>query len=277
MRAVTDEKIDISNIEIPKVQIQGLSKSYPGDKSPVLALRSVDISIAEGEFVSIVGPSGCGKSTLLYVLGGFLKADGKVLVDGNAIEGPGTDRGVVFQEYALFPWLSVRNNILYGLERGPLPPVERARIADRLIGVIGLKGFEDRYPRELSGGMKQRVAIARTLACDPAILLLDEPFGALDAQTREVMQDELLRIWLETRKTVLMITHDVSEAVYLSNRICVMSARPGQIVDEFKIDLDRTIPREQLVTSDAFNKTRNEVWISVRREALAAEKLNARV
>jgi NitT/TauT family transport system ATP-binding protein len=125
--------------------------------------------------------------------------------------------------------------------------------------------------------MKQRVAIARTLACDPAILLLDEPFGALDAQTREVMQDELLRIWLETRKTVLMITHDVSEAVYLSNRICVMSARPGQIVDEFKIDLDRTIPREQLFTSDAFNKTRNEVWISVRREALAAEKLNARV
>jgi NitT/TauT family transport system ATP-binding protein len=261
----------------PKIEIQGLSKSFPGENAPVLALRAVDISVSEGEFVSIVGPSGCGKSTLLYVVGGFLNADGQVLVDGKAVEGPGTDRGVVFQEYALFPWLTVRNNILYGLERGLLPQDERARIADRLIGVIGLQGFEDRYPRELSGGMKQRVAIARTLACDPAILLLDEPFGALDAQTREVMQDELLRIWLETRKTVLMITHDVSEAVYLSNRICVMSARPGHIVDEFKIDLDRTIQREVLFTSDAFNRIRNEVWISVRREALAAEKLNARV
>src|SRR6202000_456258 len=178
-------------------------------------------------------------------------------------------------EYALFPWLSVRNNILYGLERGALAADERARIADRLIGVIGLKGFEDRYPRELSGGMKQRVAIARTLACDPAILLLDEPFGALDAQTREVMQDELLRIWLETRKTGLMIPHDGNDAVYLSNRICVMSARPGQIVEEFRIDLDRTIPREQLFTSDAFNKMRNEVWISVRRQALASESSHA--
>jgi NitT/TauT family transport system ATP-binding protein len=263
-------------LTVPKIAIQGLSKSYPGEKSPVLALRSVDLAISEGEFVSIVGPSGCGKSTLLYVVGGFLPADGQVLVDGKRVDGPGTDRGVVFQEYALFPWLTVRNNILYGLERGPLAAEERARIADRLIGVIGLEGFEDRYPRELSGGMKQRVAIARTLACDPAILLLDEPFGALDAQTREVMQDELLRIWLGTRKTVLMITHDVSEAVYLSNRICVMSARPGQIVEEFTIDLDRSVPREQLFTSDAFNKARNEVWISVRREALAAEKLNAR-
>jgi NitT/TauT family transport system ATP-binding protein len=262
-------------LTVPKIEIQNLSKTYPGEKSPVLALRAVDVSIAEGEFVSIVGPSGCGKSTLLYVVGGFLQADGAVRVDGKPVDGPGTDRGVVFQEYALFPWLTVRNNILYGLERGALPSDERARIAERWIGVIGLKGFEHRYPRELSGGMKQRVALARTLACDPAILLLDEPFGALDAQTREVMQDELLRIWLETRKTVLMITHDVSEAVYLSNRICVMSARPGHIVDTFEIDLDRTIPREALFTSDAFNKIRNAVWISVRREALAAEKLHA--
>jgi NitT/TauT family transport system ATP-binding protein len=267
MRALTDPIAKTA-----KIEIQGVAKSYPGDKSPVQALKAVDISIAEGEFVSIVGPSGCGKSTLLYVVGGFLKADGRVLVDGQAIQGPGTDRGVVFQEYALFPWLTVRNNILYGLERGSLPSDERQKIADRLIGVIGLKGFEGRYPRELSGGMKQRVAIARTLACDPAILLLDEPFGALDAQTREVMQDELLRIWLETRKTVMMITHDVSEAVYLSNRICVMSARPGQIVGEFRIDLDRTVPREQLVTSDAFNRIRNEVWIAVRHQALVAEK-----
>jgi len=261
--------------EVSKVDIKGVSKSYVGDKQAVQALQTVNLHIKTGEFVSIVGPSGCGKSTLLYVVGGFLPADGQVLVDGKPITGPGTDRGVVFQEYALFPWLTVRNNILYGLERGSLPAEDRARIADRLIGVIGLKGFENRYPRELSGGMKQRVAIARTLACDPAILLLDEPFGALDAQTREVMQDELLRIWLETRKTVLMITHDVNEAVYLSNRICVMSARPGKIVEEFTIDLDRTIPREQLFTSDAFNKLRNEVWISVRRQALAAEATHA--
>ena len=267
MRALTDPIAKTA-----KIEIQGVAKTYPGDNNPVQALKAIDISIAEGEFVSIVGPSGCGKSTLLYVVGGFLKADGKVLVDGKPIHGPGTDRGVVFQEYALFPWLTVRNNILYGLERGALPPQEREKIANRLIGVIGLNGFEHRYPRELSGGMKQRVAIARTLACDPAILLLDEPFGALDAQTREVMQDELLRIWLETRKTVLMVTHDVSEAVYLSNRICVMSARPGQIVGEFRIDLDRTLPREQLATSDAFNKIRNEVWIAVRQQALAAEK-----
>jgi NitT/TauT family transport system ATP-binding protein len=153
--------------------------------------------------------------------------------------------------------------------------VERNRIADRLIGVIGLNGFEHRYPRELSGGMKQRVALARTLACDPAILLLDEPFGALDAQTREIMQDEMLRIWLETRKTVLMVTHDVTEAVFLSDRICVMSARPGRIVEEFAVDLDRSVGRERLMLSDAFNKLRNEVWLSVRRQALAAGQQNA--
>jgi NitT/TauT family transport system ATP-binding protein len=147
---------------------------------------------------------------------------------------------------------------------------ERDKVVNRLVSVIGLSGFENRYPRELSGGMKQRVAIARTLACDPAILLLDEPFGALDAQTREIMQDELLRIWLETRKTVLLVTHDVTEAVYLSNRICVMSARPGQIIEEFTVALDRSGPREELAVSEQFNSIRNKVWLSERRQALAA-------
>jgi NitT/TauT family transport system ATP-binding protein len=255
----------------PKIEIRQVSKSYATDRGSVVALRGTDLSVQLGEFVSIVGPSGCGKSTLLYIVGGFLPADGKVLVDGNTVSSPGTERGVVFQEYALFPWLSVRANISYGLERQGIPAAQRDPVIERLISVIGLKGFEDRYPRELSGGMKQRVAIARTLACDPAILLLDEPFGALDAQTREIMQDELLRIWLETRKTVLMVTHDVNEAVYLSNRICVMSARPGQIVEEFTVDLDRTKPREELFLSDAFNKVRNEVWLSVRRQALGAK------
>jgi NitT/TauT family transport system ATP-binding protein len=197
-------------------------------------------------------------------------ADGEVVIDGAPIRGPGTDRGVVFQEYALFPWLTVHDNIAFGLERQGVAAAERKKIVDRLVKVIGLAGFENRYPRELSGGMKQRVAIARTLACDPAILLLDEPFGAHDAQTREIMQDELLRIWLETRKTVLMVTHDVTEAVYLSNRICVMSARPGQIIEEFTVTLDRGRSREELVVSEPFNSIRNRVWLSVRRQALAA-------
>ncbi len=255
----------------PKIRLSGISKTYKSNDGDVAALSRTSLDVNEGEFVSIVGPSGCGKSTLLYIVGGFLAAEGEVLVDGKVIDGPGIDRGVVFQEYALFPWLTVRRNILYGLENRGYAPQQRAQIADRLIGVIGLRGFEHRYPRELSGGMKQRVALARMLACDPAIMLLDEPFGALDAQTREVMQDELLRIWLETRKTVLMVTHDVNEAVYLSNRICIMSARPGQIVEEFVVRLDRSIGREQVMLSAAFNKVRNEVWLSVRRQAADTE------
>jgi NitT/TauT family transport system ATP-binding protein len=265
----------LREVDKPKIEIRGVSKTYVTDRGAVQALRGTDLKLSEGEFVSIVGPSGCGKSTLLYVVGGFLSADGEVLVDGRRISGPGTERGVVFQEYALFPWLSVRANISYGLEQQGVAASERDAIVKRLVGLIGLNGFEERYPRELSGGMKQRVAIARTLACDPAILLLDEPLGALDAQTREIMQDELLRIWVTTRKTVLMVTHDVNEAVYLSNRICVMSARPGQIVEEFTVNLDRSKPREEIVLSDAFSKVRNEVWLSVRRQALAAEKSNA--
>ncbi len=179
-----------------------------------------------------------------------------------------------FRNMRLFPWLTVHGNIGYGLERQGMVAAEVEKIVSRLVKVIGLAGFENRYPRELSGGMKQRVAIARTLACDPAILLLDEPFGALDAQTREIMQDELLRIWLQTRKTVLMVTHDVNEAVYLSNRICVMSARPGQIIEEFTVTLDRGRSREELVVTEQFNSIRNRVWLSVRRQALAAGERN---
>ena len=259
----------------PKIELRQVSKSYAADRGAVLALRDTDLVVADGEFVAIVGPSGCGKSTLIYIVGGFLPAEGEVLVDGRAISGPGTERGVVFQEYALFPWLTVRGNIAYGLDRQGVPAAERNATVERLIGVIGLQGFEDRFPRELSGGMKQRVAIARTLACEPAILLLDEPFGALDAQTREIMQDELLRLWLESRKTVLMVTHDVTEAVYVSNRICVMSARPGRLIEEFRIELDRAKPREEIFLSDAFNHVRNQVWLSVRKQALAAESKNA--
>jgi NitT/TauT family transport system ATP-binding protein len=253
-----------------KISVRGVSKTYNSDAGRLLALQGTDLEVKEGEFVSLVGPSGCGKSTLLYIVGGFLTANGTVLIDDKIVEGPGVDRGIVFQEYALFPWLTVRRNILYGPRLRNLPAKQCDEIADRLIDVIGLRNFEHRYPRELSGGMKQRVAIARMLAGDPAILLLDEPFGALDAQTRETMQDELLRIWLEMRKTVLMVTHDVNEAVFLSNRICVMSARPGRIVEEFTVNLDRTRTREAIVLSDEYNRVRNKVWLSVRQQAAAA-------
>ena len=231
------------------------------------ALAGINLVVSEGEFVSIVGPSGCGKSTLLYIIGGFISAErGQVEVDGEIVKAPGIDRGIVFQEYALFPWLTVSQNINYGLEMSGVAPADRARTTERLIKTIGLEGFEHCFPRELSGGMKQRVAIARTLAYDPKILLLDEPFGALDAQTRETMQDELLHLWQANRKTVLMVTHDVTEAVYLSGRVIVMSRRPGQIVEEFMVDIDRSGNREDIILSEAFNALRNKVWLTVRRQ-----------
>jgi NitT/TauT family transport system ATP-binding protein len=250
------------------IRVTGLSKHYVARDGKVPALLDVDFAVARGEFVSIVGPSGCGKSTLLYIMGGFLPPDaGSVDIQGRPVKGPGLDRGVVFQEYALFPWLTVTENIAYGLKQKSMFHKERNQIVQRYVALIGLEGFEKRYPRELSGGMKQRVAIARTLACEPDILLLDEPLGALDALTREVMQDELLRIWKETGKTVIMITHDVNEAVYLSQRVLVMSRRPGRVVEEFEIALDRSQPRETVFLSEAFNSIRNRVWLSVRRQA----------
>jgi NitT/TauT family transport system ATP-binding protein len=250
--------------------VKNLNKCYRAREGDVPALSSVDINVAEGEYVSIVGPSGCGKSTLLYILGGFIPADsGLIEVGGKAVTGPGIDRGIVFQEYALFPWLTVVQNIRYGLEMTGVARPQREETVQRLVRTIGLEGFEHRFPRELSGGMKQRVAIARTLAYDPKILLLDEPFGALDAQTRETMQDELLRLWQATRKTVVMVTHDVNEAVYLSERVLVMSQRPGRIVKEFTIDIDRSGDREATILNDDFTHLRNEVWLTVRRQVTA--------
>ncbi|AOB30211.1 hypothetical protein AKI39_05160 [Bordetella sp. H567] len=254
------------------ITVSDLSKRYGSRHGDVMALQDVNLSIREGEFLSVVGPSGCGKSTLLYLIGGFLQPDrGAIHANGRRVTGPGVDRGVVFQEYALFPWLTVAGNIEYGLKEAGKPAAERARIVRHYVDLIGLTGFENRYPKELSGGMKQRVAIARTLACGPRILLLDEPLGALDAQTREGMQDELLRIWQATSTTVVMITHDVTEAVYLSSRIVVMSRRPGTVVEEFPVDLDRTQGREALMLSDPFNALRNKVWLSVRRQAAEQE------
>jgi NitT/TauT family transport system ATP-binding protein len=253
------------------IRVEHLSKRYGSRHGDVMALADVDLALNEGEFVSIVGPSGCGKSTLLYIIGGFLAPDaGLVEANGARVQGPGVDRGVVFQEYALFPWLTVEANIAYGLREAGMPAAERAQVVRRYVELIGLAGFENRYPKELSGGMKQRVAIARTLACGPKILLLDEPLGALDSQTREDMQDELLRIWKATGTTVLMVTHDVNEAVYLSQRVIVMSKRPGRVIEEFDVALDRTRGREDVVLSEAFNAIRNRVWLSVRHQVVPA-------
>ena len=254
---------------IAKISIEHVSKTFDRSGSAVKALDGVDLSVAEGEFVSIVGPSGCGKSTLLYMLGGFVQpSEGRLRADGRDITAPGIDRGIVFQEYALFPWLTVTENIAYALKRTGVAAAARREIVARYIALMGLAGFETRFPRELSGGMRQRVALARTFAYEPDILLLDEPFGALDAQTREIMQDELLRLWRANRKTVLMVTHDVDEAVYLSNRVCVMSKRPGRFVEEFAITLDHDAAREDVVLSDAYRTIRNKVWVAVRHQVV---------
>lgn len=250
------------------IAIDHLSKRYDSRQGEVMALQDVNLDVREGEFVSIVGPSGCGKSTLLYLIGGFLQPDsGTIHANGQRVTAPGVDRGVVFQEYALFPWLTVAGNIEYGLKEAGMAAGERADTVRRYVELIGLAGFEKRYPKELSGGMKQRVAIARTLACSPRILLLDEPLGALDAQTREGMQDELLRIWQATSTTILMVTHDVVEAAYLSSRIVVMSRRPGTVIEEFAVELDRSRGREAVMLSEPFNTLRNQVWLSVRHQA----------
>ncbi|MBI3077991.1 MAG: ABC transporter ATP-binding protein [Deltaproteobacteria bacterium] len=252
-----------------KIETQGLSKTYRSGGETTVALNDLTLSVREGEFLTIVGPSGCGKSTLLYIIAGFLKPSaGRVLVDGRPVEAPGTDRGIVFQEYALFPWRTVLDNILFGLEYQALSRPERLARARQYIEFMGLEGFEHRYPKELSGGMKQRVALARTLCYNPDVLLLDEPFGALDAQTREIMQDELLRVWRETKKTVLMVTHSVSEAVYLSDRVIVMTSRPGTRKAEFAVGLDRAGSREQIILTPAFAELQSRIWMQVREEVL---------
>jgi ABC-type nitrate/sulfonate/bicarbonate transport system ATPase subunit len=205
----------------------------------------VDLEIPDGEFVCVIGPSGCGKSTLLMILAGlYPRTAGEIFLDGRPLAGPGLNRGVVFQDFALFPWLSVRSNILYGVRQKGVPPREHEAIARHYIEMMSLEGFEHTYPYRLSGGMKQRVAIARALALDPELLLMDEPFGALDAQTRSSLQRVLVDVWQRTRKTVMFITHDVREATFLADRVIVMSARPGRVTEEVRIPLPR--PRDIL-------------------------------
>ena len=223
--------------------LRGLGRRFPGRgaQGPTLALQPTSLDVAQGEFVALLGPSGCGKSTLLRIVAGLdTPSEGSVMLDGVPVGAPGADRGMVFQSYTLFPWLTVEQNIRFGLQEAGMPEAEQRRVCAGLIGRVGLRGFERHWPRQLSGGMQQRVALARALAPDPAILLLDEPFGALDHQTRELMQELLAEIWTGdgARKTVLFVTHDIEEAVFLAGRVLVMSARPGRI----KLDLPVPLP-----------------------------------
>jgi NitT/TauT family transport system ATP-binding protein len=255
-----------------QIVIEGVNHLYrPPAGRPVLALEDVSLEVRPREFLALLGPSGCGKSTLLYLIGGFLPTErGRILLDGAPVAGPGPDRGIVFQHFALFPWKTVRSNVLYGLEKMRLAREEREKRAQSFIDLVGLTGFEDSYPSQLSGGMKQRTAIARTLAIDPKILLMDEPFGALDAQTRALMQRELLAIWRRSPKTVIFVTHDVQEAVYLADRVAVMTARPGRIKTIVDISLDKGDPN--IAKSKAFIDTVDEVWGLVRDEAIKAQE-----
>ncbi len=250
------------------LEIRDLSKHYRReDGSGVHALDHVSLSVAEGEFVSVIGPSGCGKSTLFSIIGGLAgDYEGDVLVDGQRVRGTHRDIGMVFQEESTFPWRTTLENVAFPLEIAGMPRAEREAAARRFIRLVGLEGFEDRYPSELSGGMKQRTAIARTLAFSPKIMLMDEPFGALDEQTRMLLGDKILQIWRELKQTTLLITHNITEAVQLSDRVVVMTFRPGRIKEVISIDLPR--PRSsEIISTDAFGRYVGAIWQLLREEA----------
>ncbi|NJN39627.1 MAG: ABC transporter ATP-binding protein [Gammaproteobacteria bacterium] len=218
----------------------GVRKVYTKNDRPLEILDVERFSVREREFITLIGPSGCGKSTFLHIMGGFIKAEaGSIRVYGQEVSGPGPDRGMMFQEFALFPWRTVAGNVAWGLEAQGVPRTQIDEIVARQLEMTGLTDFAHHHPAELSGGMKQRVALARVLAFDPKVLLMDEPFGALDAQTREAMQEELMRLWETTHKTIVFVTHDIEEAVYLGDRVVVLTARPGRIREEVAIDLPR--------------------------------------
>ena len=256
----------------PKVVIKDVKKIYEGRNGPVVALHGANLEIQDNEFICVVGPSGCGKSTLLNILAGLLDpTSGEVLVDGKPVEGTSVDRGVVFQQYALFPWLTVKKNVEFGLKLQKKSPAECEEIAMKYIKMVGLEKFTNSYPKELSGGMKQRVAIARAYAVNPSLLLMDEPFGALDAQTRTQLQTELLKTWEEEMKTCFFITHDVEEAILLASRVVVMSARPGRIKEV--IDIDIPYPRDQESKMlPRFTELKNYIWNMVYKEYLEVQK-----
>jgi NitT/TauT family transport system ATP-binding protein/sulfonate transport system ATP-binding protein len=252
--------------------IEQVSRTFPGVRGgpPTRALDPVTLAIADNDFVTILGPSGCGKSTLLRIVAGLDQpTTGRAVLGGRTIHGPGADRGMVFQSYTLFPWLTVTENIAFGLRERGVPRPERERIVGGYVARVKLKGFERHYPKMLSGGMQQRTAIARALANDPEILLLDEPFGALDNQTRGLMQELLLSIWEEQRKTVLFVTHDIEEAIFLGNRVVVMTARPGRVKADVPVGLDH--PRHYTMkTSPEFTALKRRLIEEIREEAVKA-------
>ena len=245
----------------------GVRKAYSKNGQSLEILDVERFSVREGEFVTVIGPSGCGKSTFLHIMGGFIKAEsGSIRVSGKEVNGPGPDRGMMFQEFALFPWKTVAGNVAWGLEAQGVPREQIKTKVWTYLQITGLGEFSNHFPAELSGGMKQRVALARVLAIDPEVLLMDEPFGALDSQTREVMQEELIRLWEQTGKTIVFVTHDIEEAVFLGDRVVVLTARPGRIREEVKIDLPR--PRDLTIKKSAqCHEYRNYIWDLIRSES----------
>ena len=255
-----------------QLSIQGVSRTFTSAKGVATqALLPVDFEVRENDFVTILGPSGCGKSTMLRIVAGLdSPTSGRVLLDGRPVEGPGADRGMVFQSYTLFPWLTIEQNIRFGLRERGMPEVQQKERAAYFIAKVGLRGFEQHFPKQLSGGMQQRTAIARALANDPKILLMDEPFGALDNQTRVLMQELLLGIWEAERKTVLFVTHDIDEAIFMANRVVVFSARPGRIKTEIAVDLPH--PRHYTIkTSPEFMDLKARLTEEIRAESMAAD------
>ena len=255
----------------PKLRVEGVSRAFQGPRGEeTLALSPVDLAVATNDFITILGPSGCGKSTLLRIVAGLdAPSTGRVLLNGRGIAGPGPDRGMVFQSYTLFPWLTVSRNIAFGLRERNVPAERQAAIVSHYLDRMGLNGFEHHLPRQLSGGMQQRTAIARALANDPDVLLMDEPFGALDNQTRALMQELLLDVWERDRKTVLFVTHDIEEAIFMASRVIVMTARPGRIKADVAIDLPHP-RRYTLKTTPAFNALKARLTEEIRVEAVAA-------
>ena len=251
------------------LEAAAVRKSYTKNGATLQVVDIAEFTAREGEFITVIGPSGCGKSTFLHIMGGFIRADGgSIRVHGRAVSGPGPDRGMMFQEFALFPWKSVAGNVAWGLEAQGVGPREIEDTVRHYLQMMGLWEFRNHFPAELSGGMKQRVALARVLAFDPKVLLMDEPFGALDAQTREVMQEELTRLWERTGKTIVFVTHDIDEAVYLADRVVVLTARPARVREEVRIDLPR--PRSlEIKKSARCHEYRNYIWDMIRSESRA--------
>ena len=251
----------------PGIRAVGVRKDFKSRRGEVVALDGIDLEVHPGEFVSIVGPSGSGKSTFLYIVGGFVEPSaGTVVVGEEAVRRPSPERGIVFQEFVLFPWKTVLGNVMFGLARKGLGRAERKKLAQRYVEMVHLHGFEHHYPKELSGGMKQRLAIARTLATDPSVLLMDEPFGAVDAQTRVVLQQELMEIWERTKKTVLFVTHSVDEAIFLSDRIYVFSQRPARVKAVLEVDLPRPRSGDDMRMSAEYAALHRELWSLLRHE-----------